>query len=58
MTLDQIIKLAEHNAPQAWAPLNRWLERNVIRASDAELRRALALLDLLGRRVDTGSVAA
>ena len=58
MTLDQIVKLADRNALQAWAPLNRWLERNVARASDAQLRRALALLDLLSRQVNSRGLAA
>lgn len=41
-SLDAILALAETHALQAWAPLNRWLERNVLAASDEELRRALA----------------
>lgn len=51
MHLKDILALAKSDAPKAWGPLNAWLSRNFLRASDRDLARALAAQHDLSRHI-------
>lgn len=47
MSLNTIERIAREDESRAWIILNEWLARNVTRATDEQLVRALMLRDRL-----------
>jgi hypothetical protein len=47
MSLNTIERIAREDESRAWIAINEWLERNVNRATDEQLVRALLIRDQL-----------